>query len=184
MNQTIQTTNIKDLLIITRPRYPDARGSFQELARLSELEVELGRPATLRQISIAETVYKGFRGMHAEEQDKIIAPLTGAIFSAFVDIRENSPTFKQLFTIQINANDDFQSRKAIFIPEGVANSVLAISKEKVIYLYAISKEYNPNLKKRQFNGNDPDLNIPWPISWNDMIISDIDKNNPNLSEIL
>lgn len=183
MHDTIQTTNIKDLLVIARPRFPDNRGSFQELGRLSEIETVIGRTTAIKQISIAETVYKGFRGMHAEEQDKLIAPLTGQIFSAFVDIRSSSPTFKQVFTIEINASDDSQPRKAIFIPEGVANSLLVTSREKVIYLYAISKEYNPNLQKRQFSGRDPEFNIPWPIPWEEMIISDIDKNNPTLKEI-
>lgn len=184
MNSTIETTNIKDLLVITRPRFPDNRGSFQELGRLSEIEEAIGRPTAIRQVSIAETFYKGFRGMHAEEQDKLIAPITGKIFSALVDIRADSPTFKQVFTIEIDTTDNTQPRKAIFIPEGVANSLVTVSEEKVIYLYAISKEYNPNLKKRQFVGNDPDLNIQWPIPWEEMIISDIDRNNPTLKEIL
>jgi dTDP-4-dehydrorhamnose 3,5-epimerase len=183
-NSTIQETSIKDLLIIKRKLYPDSRGSFQELARVKDVSEKVGRPVSLTQISIAETVPNGFRGIHAEEQDKLVSPIHGKVFVAFVDIRPNSPTFRNIVAQSIDVSENTPERTAIFVPEGVGNSLLNIGDTNLIYMYAISKEYDPNMVKRQFSGNDPELKIAWPIPWEEMIMSEVDRNNPTLRQLI
>jgi dTDP-4-dehydrorhamnose 3,5-epimerase len=170
----INETSIDSLYVIQRPRFDDVRGFFSEIFRLNDLEELLGKPLVFKQASHSFSNYKVFRGFHAEECNKLVYIITGSVKCVFVDIRD--PGFLKTEVIDLEASEC----KAIFIPEGVANSYVVTSKDPVNYMY-FTDEYYKGPSKRAFIWNDTDVNIKWPFK--EMIISEADKKNPTLRSL-
>ena len=54
-----------------------------------------------------------------------------------------------------------------------------------LYSYRFEDEWKPGMPGVACNPVDPDLNITWPIKQNEgMILSEKDRNNPSLKEVL
>jgi dTDP-4-dehydrorhamnose 3,5-epimerase-like enzyme len=96
------------------------------------------------------------RGIHAESWDKFISVGSGSFFGAWVDIRENSPTYGAVFTTEIDPS------KAIFVPAGVANSYLTLE-DNTVYSYLVNDHWYPDASYTFVNATDPMLGIEWPI---------------------
>ncbi|HET6746734.1 MAG TPA: bifunctional dTDP-4-dehydrorhamnose 3,5-epimerase family protein/NAD(P)-dependent oxidoreductase [Candidatus Saccharimonadales bacterium] len=116
------------------------------------------------------------RGIHAEPWDKFISVGSGSFFGAWVDIRENSPTFGQVFTTEIDAS------KAIFVPAGVANSYLTLE-DNTVYSYLVNDHWHPDASYSFVNATDPSLGIKWPIAPEEWEMSEKDKNHPFLKDV-
>ena len=175
-DQFIKTTSISGLLILERPIHRDERGFFRELFHKDELENLSGLKFGGVQMNHSHSLPGVIRGIHAEEWNKIIYPVTGEVFIAVVDIRPDSPTFSKVETFNINDNN----RVGLFIPSGLANSVCVIGQEVVDYIYLVDA-YWDGTDVRAIAWDDPDLNIDWPVK--NPIISQRDKNNPRLRDL-
>ncbi len=116
------------------------------------------------------------RGIHAEPWDKFISVGSGRFFGAWVDVREDSKTYGQLFTAEIDPT------KAIFVPAGIANSYLTLE-DNTVYSYLVNDHWYPDAKYTFVNATDPNLNIEWPIPPSDWEWSEKDKNHPMLKDI-
>ena len=116
------------------------------------------------------------RGIHAEPWDKFISVGSGSFFGAWVDIRENSPTYGTTFTAEIDAS------KAIFVPAGVANSYLTLE-DNTVYSYLVNDHWYKDAEYTFINAADPALGIKWPIPIEQCELSDKDKNHPMLKDI-
>jgi dTDP-4-dehydrorhamnose 3,5-epimerase len=102
------------------------------------------------------------------------------MFAAYVDVRPDSPTFGKYETFNFD-NDDLKStHKAIFIPAGIGNSVCVTGETPVNYFYALDRYWEKG-NEQGIAWDDPDLNIPWPVK--NPIISERDRNNPNLCDL-
>lgn len=176
MDEFIQKTSIEGLLILKRPKHEDERGFFKEIFHVDEIEKTLNIEFKGVQMNHAFSKPKVLRGIHAENWNKIICPLNGEVFVAVLDIRPESPTFGQVETFNIND----ENRIALFISKGLANSYCITGEQAVDYVYLVDAYYD-GTDQRAVAFDDPDLNINWPIS--DPIISERDKNNPNLREL-
>ena len=115
------------------------------------------------------------RGIHAEPWDKFISVGTGSFFGAWVDIREDSPTYGTVFTATIDPT------KAIFVPAGVANSYLTLE-DNVLYSYLVNDHWHADASYSFINATDPSLGIKWPISPEEWEVSEKDKNHPLLKD--
>lgn len=172
----IRTTSIPGLLILERPILSDERGFFRELFHKDELEKIIGLKFDGVQMNHSHSLPGVIRGIHAEEWNKIIYPVSGQAFLAIVDIRPDCETFGKVETF--NVNDD--NRVGLFIPEGLANSICANGKEPVEYVYLVDKYYDGS-DTRAIAWDDPDLAIDWPVE--NPIISERDRHNPKLREL-
>lgn len=172
-SENITQTAIPGLLIIERPTFEDGRGFFREVARVSELEDATGVKFNFKQWSYSKSMPGVIRALHSEDQNKIVYPLTGESFSAYVDLREDSATFGKVETVTYKP----PNYKAVFIPKGVANSICVTGNEPVYYMYLIDEYYDPK-RIKGIAWDDPDLAIAWPIK--NPMISDRDKNNLSL----
>lgn len=177
---TPHKTNIPGLIFFDVTSVGDDRGWFQEKFHKDKL-LKAGIPENFQvvQNSLSYNKQKGVvRGLHAEPWDKYISVVKGKVFAAYVDLREGS-NFGKVETIEITPN------KAVFLPEGVANSFQTLEDE-TYYLYSVNKHWSANdYDKYMFvNLGDPDLNIKWPIALEDSIMSDRDKNHPQLKDII
>jgi dTDP-4-dehydrorhamnose 3,5-epimerase len=179
MSNTINKTSIPGLLLIERPTFPDERGFFHEVFRLNELEEFTGNKFNSVQWSHSYSLPKVIRAIHTEKWQKIIYPVTGKLFAAFVDARPDSETFSEVETFTFD-NTKKNSHTSIYVAPGIGNSICVNGKEAVHYMYLVD-EYWDNNKAQGVAWNDPDLAIDWPIK--NPIMSERDINNPTLREL-
>lgn len=171
----IKKTSIEGLLVLERPIISDERGFFKEIFHLDELEEALGYEFKPVQANHSKSLPKVLRGLHAENWNKLVYPMSGKVFVAIADIRPDSETFGKVETFTINDDNRF----ALFIPKGLANSFCVLD-DTVNYLYLVDAYWDGS-DTRAIVWDDPDLAIDWPIS--DPSLSDRDKNNPRLREL-
>ncbi len=178
-NLRVSTTQIEGLWSLDMKLFEDDRGSVMEFYRESDF-VEAGLPSLGErpQVNAPWTVQGALRGIHAEFAHKYVAVANGTVYAVIVDLRIDSPTFGewQGFTLRRG--------QGLFVSKGLGNSFQSVSKEPSVYLYYFELEWSPNMQGLALNPLDPELGIEWPIAKGEgMIISDKDKNNPNLSEL-
>src|SRR3972149_10717874 len=172
-------TPIPGLVIINKPIYVDERGSLQEFLKNSEFKRE-GHLFHGEHAAISCSLPGIIRGIHTEEWNKLIVPITGKMFAAYADTRINSPTFGKVFTYEFDNTKPKTKRTALIIPSGVGNSICVVDDQPVYYVYLNSEEWESS-KAKGIAWDDPDLNINWPVK--DPIISERDKNNPRLRDV-
>ena len=170
-----ENTAIKGLLIIERPVFKDKRGFFKEVVRWSDLNAHHINFKPI-QVNHSRSNPGVIRGLHAENWNKLVYPVSGNMFSAIVDIRTNSPTFSKVMTFSF-ADDE---RKMLYIPKGLANSICVLGTEPLEYIYLVDAYYDGK-DTRAVAWDDPDLNIKWPVK--NPIISERDKNNSTMREL-
>lgn len=172
----IKKTSIEGLLILERHNHPDERGFFREVFHLDELEQVLGAEFKIVQMNHSESKPRVIRGLHAENWNKLVYPLTGQAMVVIADIRVDSATFGKLEIFIFDESDP----KALFISKGLANSLCVLGEKEVNYIYLVDDYYDDS-DQRAVVWNDSDLAIDWPIK--DPILSQRDKNNPRLRDL-
>jgi dTDP-4-dehydrorhamnose 3,5-epimerase len=72
----------------------------------------------------------------------------------------------------------------VYLPEGVANSFQTLEPD-TYYLYSVNAHWSAdNYDKYSFiNLADTTLNVPWPIALDAAIVSDRDRQHPNLADV-
>lgn len=174
----VNTTNIPGLLLIDIEFPKDERGYYQENYQKEKL-TKAGMPKGFQvvQTNISYNTKLGVtRGLHAEPWNKYLSIVTGSVFVAYVDLRQGD-SFGKVFTTTINKN------KAIYLPQGVANSFQTLEAE-TYYLYSVDAHWSVDAYDKYcfLNLADPSLDIKWPIPLNQAIISDRDKTHPFLDK--
>ena len=103
--------------------------------------------------------------------------LTGEILDVAVDIRQGSPTYGKVFSIELSA----ENKKQLYIPKGFAHGFLSLE-DGTEFLYKCSAPYNP-ASEGGVAWNDPVLAIPWPFAGTTPQLSDRDRRWPLLNEL-
>jgi dTDP-4-dehydrorhamnose reductase/dTDP-4-dehydrorhamnose 3,5-epimerase len=116
------------------------------------------------------------RGIHAEPWDKYVTIGSGSIFGFWVDIRESSPTYGQVFTTELDPT------KAIYVPAGVANGYQTLE-DNTIYSYLVNDHWSPDAKYAFVSMFDESLGIKYPIPLAESEVSDKDKAHPKLADV-
>lgn len=174
----IKTTAIPGLLIYEREVFSDDRGFFKEIVELRDLEKVLGKKITVTQWNHSRSKPHVIRGFHAEPWEKIVYATKGDVLAVIVDFRTDSPTFGKAVSIQIGEN----SRRAIYLPQGMGNSFANVGTTDVEYMYMITGYFEGN-PTPAVNYNDPILTKQfggWPID--NPIVSEKDRSYPLLKE--
>lgn len=175
-----EKTDIEGLFTVSFKIIEDDRGSVMEFYRQSEFEAaglpSLGdRPQTNAPLSVKGTV----RGVHAEFAHKLVSVAYGKVYAVIVDLRKSSPTAGKWQGFELERG------QGLFVSSGLGNSFQSTSEEPSIYLYYFAEEWSPNMPGVACSPLDPDLSIDWPIpEGQGMIISEKDRNNPSLKEVL
>jgi len=175
-----QKTKIEGLWTVEYKVISDDRGSVMEFYRQSEFEAaglpSLGdRPQTNAPLSLKGTI----RGIHAEFAHRLVSVASGSVYAVIVDLRKESPTAGEWQGFNLERGS------GLFVSNGLGNSFQSISDEPSIYLYYFESEWSPKMPGLSCNPLDEDLAIDWPIPFNKgMIISEKDKANPSLKEVL
>jgi dTDP-4-dehydrorhamnose 3,5-epimerase len=155
----------------------DDRGFFRETYR-KPLYVEKGILCDFVQDNHSLSVQGTIRGMHFQRipgQAKLVHVVHGIIYDVVVDIRKDSPTYKQWLGVTLEADQGDQ----LFVPVGYAHGFCVLS-EIAHVCYKVSTIYDSQ-EEKSFRFNDPDVRIQWPHP--SPILSDRDKNSPFLHEV-
>ena len=166
--------SIPGLLVFEPSVFADSRGFFFESYN-EKLFAAQGIHDHFVQDNQSKSEYGVVRGLHFQQnpyaQTKLVRVLVGKILDVAVDIRKNSPTYGQVFSIELSA----ENKKQLYIPKGFAHGFSVLS-EVAEVLYKCDNFYN----KQSEGGillDDKTLNIDWKVSPDKMIVSDKDKQN-------
>jgi dTDP-4-dehydrorhamnose 3,5-epimerase len=171
----VTTTALKDVVIISRPSFPDPRGFFREINRASDLETALGFAPTWVQANHSRSSFGTLRGIHAAPWYKLVTVTRGQVQAVISDLRPESATFGQHVSVNLG-EDNFAS---ILVPAGCGNSFLVLS-DVADYVYQVSDYWAPG-KEVGCHWADPELAISWQNSA--PLVSEKDAANPTLREL-
>ena len=171
-------TKLDGVVIIEPDVFGDNRGFFMESWNKKKME-EAGLYYDFVQDNHSKSTVKGtLRGIHFQKDDKAQAKLVrcvkGAVLDVAVDLRENSPTFKQWVGVELSA----ENKKQLLIPRGFGHGFVTLT-DDVEFLYKADNYYEPEADAG-IRWNDPDIGVEWGVE--NPILSEKDKKNPFLKD--
>lgn len=163
---------------IATKRFEDSRGWFTETWQRSRYE-QLGIVEDFCQDNHSLSATRGtIRGLHFQRvpyaQAKLVRCLRGAVFDVAVDIRSDSPTFRQWVGVVLSAERGNQ----LYIPSGYAHGFLTLEDNTEI-AYKVDANYAPEADGG-ISWHDPDIGIDWPLDNESPKVSAKDESLPFL----
>ncbi|MFA6184349.1 MAG: dTDP-4-dehydrorhamnose 3,5-epimerase [Parcubacteria group bacterium] len=176
-------TKIEGVLVIEPKIFGDERGFFVETYNTQRYK-EAGIEFDFVQDNLSSSAKGVLRGLHFQKepfaQGKLVQVIQGKVLDVAVDIRKDSPTFGEYFSIELSG----ENKKQFWISPGLAHGFLSLE-DGTIFSYKCTNFYNPTLEVG-IMWDDKDLNIDWQLSKNGIeipIISEKDKKNILFSEL-
>lgn len=175
---TIETTTIKDLVIINPTVFNDERGYFFEAYNKEKFR-ENGILYNFIQDNQSFSKKGTVRGLHYQNdpyaQTKLVRVLQGEIIDVAVDLRKDSATYGESFEILLTA----ENRKQLLVPQGFAHGFSVLS-ETAVVMYKCDNYYHKE-SEGGIRYNDPSLNINWGMDMSAAIVSEKDLLLPDFS---
>ena len=162
---------------------PDVRGGFcKDYSK--EMFEQNGIDYNLAEVFYTYSHKGVVRALHfqrVKQQPKLVRCIHGHIYDVIVDLRKDSPTFKQWLGFELTEDNHTE----ILVPAGFAHGYLVL--EDSIVSYKCSEkfygEYDGGVKF-----DDPDLGVVWPFEKiggkDSIILADKDKNLPSFKELM
>jgi len=164
------------VIVVEPTRYEDDRGWFSESFQASRYAA-LGIPTEFAQDSLSWSRKHVLRGLHLQRpaQGKLVQCMSGVVFDVAVDVRPDSPTFKQWVAHELSG----ENGKQLWIPEGYAHGFVVLSDEALFH-YKCTTPYAPD-GQISIRWDDPEIGVDWPVC--DPVLSEKDRNAPPLSAL-
>lgn len=174
-----EKTKLEGVVIITPDVFGDHRGFFMESWSEHKME-EAGLRYNFVQDNHSMSSVKGtLRGIHFQKGDKAQAKLVrcvkGTVLDVAVDLRHESPTYKQWIAIELSA----ENKKQLMIPRGFGHGFVTLTDE-VEFLYKADNYYAPEADGG-IRWNDPEIGVDWGVE--NPILSAKDEKNPFLKDL-
>ena len=165
------------VFVLDCPFFSDQRGDFTKLFHSESLLSE-GISFTPAESFLTRSKKDVLRGMHFQvgqsSHDKLVTCIKGSVLDVLVDIRPDSKTFNQPFSIQLTES----SNKALLIGKGYAHGFLSLSDDSWM-LYHTTTVHNPSLDRGVLWNS---ISFDWPIV--NPFLSARDKSHPHISKCL
>lgn len=173
-------TRLPGVVLIEPERREDERGFFARTWCCDEAAAH-GIDVTWIQCNVSFNKQRGtLRGMHYQRapnaEAKLVRVTQGAVFDVVLDLRPDSTTYKQHFTVVLSA----QNRLGLYIPSAHLPHGLLTLVDDTEVLYHMSAPYAPQLAAG-VRWNDPAFAIAWPEPVR--MISERDRDLPDFSEL-
>ena len=170
-------TKLKGAYVIELEKKEDERGFFARSWDKEEFEKH-GLKSKILQCNVSFNKMKGtLRGMHYQrspnKEAKLVRCTSGKIFDVIIDLRKNSETFKEWFSVELSQDNS----KMIYVPESFAHGFQTLEDNSEVF-YQISEEYMPKFSSG-IKWNDKTFNIKWPLE--PTFMSSKDKGYPNFN---
>ena len=178
----IEPLRIPAVKVLTPKKHGDHRGFFSEVYNRRAF-AEAGIEIEFVQDNHSRSAEKGtVRGLHFQTppfaQDKLVRVVRGAVFDVAVDLRRSSPTHGRHVSITLSAS----AWNQLLVPAGFAHGFMTLEPDTEV-VYKVSDHYAPDHDKGLL-WNDPALGITWPIPEAEAVLSDKDRRQPRLAEIV
>jgi dTDP-4-dehydrorhamnose 3,5-epimerase len=171
-------TNLKGCFVLEPHLIQDQRGYFMESFNEHTLAQAFGHSVHFVQDNQSFSTKGVLRGLHYQTGDfaqaKLVRVIQGKVLDVAVDIRPDSKTFGQHFSLVLSD----KNHKQLYIPRGFAHGFLVLS-DTATFFYKCDNFYN----KASEGGiiyNDDTLGIDWNLDVEKIIISDRDQELPTL----
>ena len=172
-------TFIDGLLEIDLDIYSDERGFFYEAFNQKLFnEITLSN-YNFVQDNISFSKKNVLRGLHYQlnnSQAKLVQVIKGKIFDVVVDLRRESKTFGNYYSLILSN----ENKKQLFVPKNFAHGFVTLEEEN--YVTYKTSDYYDNKSERTLLWNDPELNIDWNLD-QEPILSEKDKKGLNFKNI-
>lgn len=138
----------------------DMRGFFARTWCAQEFEKN-GLVSNLAQCSFSSNLKSGtLRGMHYQaapySEAKVVRCTAGSIYDVILDIRPESPTFKEWEAFELST----ENMRSLYIPPGFAHGFQSLVDNSEV-LYMVSEHYRLDYSA-SVRWNDPKFGIVWP----------------------
>lgn len=170
-------TNLDGCYLIEPNVINDERGYFMESFNEKTFQAGVNQEVNFVQDNQSFSTQGVLRGLHYQRgehsQAKLVRVLSGEVLDVAVDIRPESETYGQHFSVVLSAEKNNQ----LFVPRGFAHGFLVLS-EAATFFYKCDNYYN----KESEGGiiyNDENLSIDWHLDKQKLIISRKDQQLPS-----
>lgn len=180
MSYKISKTFIDGLVVLEPIVYYDNRGHFLESYNKNKFS-KLGLNYDFLQDNQSMNLKKGtIRGIHFQshpyQQAKLVSCNNGEIIDYAIDLRKTSETYLKWYSINLNSIN----QKSLLIPKGFGHAFVTLADNTRVF-YKVDNPYSkPHEKIINYLDEQIKLEIPF---FENIIISDKDKNAPFLSQI-
>lgn len=175
----IEETYLKGCFVITPKVFEDERGYFFESFNQKTFETQTGIKANFVQDNQSKSSKGVLRGLHFQlgehAQAKLVQVIKGKVLDVCVDIRKESPTFGNHFSLIL----DDVNRKQLYIPKGFAHGFVVLE-DDTVFCYKCDNFYNKEAESGILF-NDKIVSIDWGLSEETLIISEKDLKLPTFS---
>jgi len=158
--EIISIPKISGLKLLQPSIFQDARGYFFESYNYETFK-KLGIEDVFVQDNQSFSKKNVIRGLHFQAppfaQAKLVRVMKGAVMDVAVDLRKNSQTYGQHFSVELSEENQLQ----LYIPVGFAHGFAALE-ENTILAYKCSNIYHKD-SEISIAFNNKDLNIHWNI---------------------
>jgi len=170
---------LTDAFVLEPKVFEDGRGYFYESFNDRRFNEIVGQKYNFIQDNQSFSSRGTLRGLHFQKgeaaQSKIVRVVRGAAYDVAVDLRPDSPTFKQWYGVELSDSNHLQ----FLIPRGFAHAFVALE-DNTIFQYKVDNYYSS-----EHDGgiiwNDEELNIEWPVQ--KLELSEKDKQLPKLNQL-
>jgi len=180
MQLRIESTHLRDIVVVAPEVFGDARGFFMETYRADQFR-ELGLPSEFVQENHSRSSKGVLRGLHFQWEPpmgKLMRVVSGAAFVVAVDIRKGSPTLGHWHGLEVSA----ENKKQVWAPYGFARGFCALT-DGCEVLYKCTGIYNQQCESGIYFG-DPAIGIHWPVDPAAAVASERDRKAQTLEQWL
>jgi dTDP-4-dehydrorhamnose 3,5-epimerase len=172
-------TPIPDLIVFEPKVFADERGYFFESYN-QRIWSEIGVQNVFVQDNQAFSTQGVLRGLHYQTGDmaqaKLVRVTSGEVLDVAVDLREESPTYGQWYSILLSA----ENKRQLLVPRGFAHGYIVLS-DTAEFCYKCdnfySKEHEGGLRY-----DDPVLQIDWQFDLTRVLVSEKDLLLPGFGQ--
>jgi len=179
MVEVVHIPRIAGALLFRPQPHVDERGFFSRTFDAEEVRAAGINPHRFVQDSLSRSKLGVIRGLHirrGEGEAKLVRCSYCAIFDVVVDLRPESPTYRNWESFELRDDDQV----SLYVPAGCAHGFQALSNPADVS-YRIDRPHDPS-EDLTIAVDDPELAIPWPLPVT--IRSQKDMSAPTLASVL
>lgn len=179
-NYVIEKLKLEGAYLIDYYSTVDNRGGFSKIFE-KEIYKNAGIEFILNELFISKSSKNVIRGIHFQidyPQAKLVSVPKGKVYDVIVDLRVESPTFKQWLGVELSE----ENHKALYVPRGFGHGFLALEDDTYM-LYQCDGKYDSKTDTG-IRYDDLAIGIMWPIEKEKVIQSKRDASLMSFKEYI
>jgi dTDP-4-dehydrorhamnose 3,5-epimerase len=172
-------TRLDGLVLLAPTVHGDERGFFVETFREDTWSAQ-GVQTAFVQDNHSRSRRGTVRGIHFQThpgQGKLVRCARGTVWDVVVDLRRGSPTFGEWEAVEL---DDVRGQQ-LWIPVGFGHGFCVLS-DVADFVYKCTSYYDPRTEAG-IRFDDAEVGIEWPLSQQELLYSERDRDAPPLSAV-